>query len=194
MMHRQIIAISLLVSLFCIQNIFGQESSQNKKDWKKPKIVLNPDGWVVPGIKNIAKGASPENSHIETVEGQKVNVSTLNPVHPLSDHPGVFVPLIGIKEDTVRCLLQELVGEKITQYQLDGKIFCYLVYATYWAYDDETKMGVRVAAATWFAYYDEDGNGKFETLEYAYYVLGSPEMWKVHLPRWKTNPALPPNR
>jgi hypothetical protein len=122
------------------------------------------------------------------IDGRRILENSYDPYVDLSlHHPGTVMPRICIGDDVGVYTEDEYIPLRIDRYSYRGRVFCYLVEVAPYLYDDLTGVGGSAAAAYTFAFYDEDGNGRFETREFANIMIGAPDQFRLKLPQWVMN-------
>jgi hypothetical protein len=147
-----------------------------------PKAI-NIDGWLVPGL-DWTRGHSPttDSKRIE-VDGQTVIVTRFLPPQRKAGKPALSrLPLIFLDGSAAILRVRDFVVGQIDRYQLNGRPFCYVVTVRPYSYDRLSRQGGVVALEMQLAFYDDDGDGKFETMEPVNSILGGKEQWRIRLP------------
>jgi hypothetical protein len=151
--------------------------------------VINHDGWSIPGLLEIV-GRKPVSTEVANFDGTRVEISRFSDLpiwnkrhrHYLSSHV-VFV--WQRDNDSAIVLERELVTNGLRRYSVKGKPFLYLMLAYPCSVGPHGPGGC-TGADVMLAYYDEDGDGKFEVEEFVNSVI-SPDPsknWKPHVPAW----------
>jgi len=158
-----------------------------------PKTLVNDQGWEIPGVKDLGLARVEHESTIQ-VEGRPVLETSYDPYWDEKlHHPGTVMPHVCIAGDVAKFWEREYVPLRIQRFSYSGRVFCYLISVATYDYNDKTGIGGVVGDGYAFAFYDEDGDGRFETQEWANTMMGSPDMFRVKLPQWVLNLPVKPN-
>jgi hypothetical protein len=103
------------------------------------------------------------------------------------------MPRVCIAGDVAKFWEREYVPLRIQRFSYNGRTFCYLIAVATYDYNDKTGFGGVAGDESSFAFYDEDGDGRFETREWANMMIGSPDMFRLRLPQWVLNLPVKPN-
>jgi hypothetical protein len=141
----------LIVLTFCS---FAQAPLQNVES-----LVLNEvkkkDGWLTPEIRNLPKIKSAEEILIDGLSVKKTRLDIPK------DAPGNF-DLYWLDKGKLFVHSVTASMRSLTSYEHEKKIFAYS--ASYVPYIVDDRYGKTYAGGMWiFYYYDEDGDGIFET-------------------------------
>jgi hypothetical protein len=150
---------------------------------------INPEGWVFPGafwvIGEHATERSPKFSQVVLVDGNKVKEDKFIGIpisEKIDDATGRFryfstdvIESIQKDGDAITIKQRSVVADSITRYSLGEKIFCYKVMAkpcdtAMMRLSPPDKPSVQqyvtcMGALYEISYYDNDGDGRFETME-----------------------------
>jgi hypothetical protein len=142
---------------------------------------VNDPAWNVPGIKPPVQGRMI-NQREDMAEGIKVQVSSLVPESNGNDSPGRTELYFTLGDNEER----KYVVNAISRYAVNGKPFCYVlsVSPTTTNYIGEFKVEGVLGMAITYAYYDEEGQGKFKTRESINSVRTASYHWQVRIPDW----------
>ena len=77
---------------------------------------------------------------------------------------------------------------RITQYETAKGTFCIDTKVAPYVEDKQSGHG-GAGPATCLAFFGEDGDGKFESMEYSTVVMGDPNRWRLHVPKWASGPS-----
>ena len=162
----------LLIGLLILQSSgFGPITK------KGSNRLENKNGWEIPGL-SISK---VKQTSILEIEGKRIQVHNYGD-YRLSPNPPVVKMLkrVGKSDDTFELLEKEVVLRSLVEYCIHGKPFCYSILVASMVGGRET------GAMQQIAFYDEDGDGIFETRE----PVGVPDVNRLHwieLPEWVKN-------
>jgi hypothetical protein len=125
---------------------------------------INKKGWEVPGILDLnhVKG---DDLKEEIIEGIPVQVSDIAPTNP------------------TRFDYTHEIANRIRRYAINGKPFCYYAALSTYIFDKASGAGSVPGIQYYRAYYDEDGDGIFEIIEYSRLS----NIWHPHVPDWAKN-------
>lgn len=140
---------------------------------------INEEGWEIPGLLE-SKKIAIYHPQIQIGSGNYVDMDLIE-YRPASqivtEEP--FRSLSEIPDSTVRSFGQINIYD-IREYQINGHKFCYRVQANRMFINKETGISSQAGALFFFSYYDEDGDGKFESLELDESGLSDPP----NIPQW----------
>jgi len=122
---------------------------------------VNEKGWTIPGIQDLNK-VEAYNSNNEIIGGLLLQASSIAPMNIRGENDRQF-------------------ANKILQYSINGKPFCYYASISQYYYNKATKIGAVSGIEAYVAYYDQDGDGIFEAMEPIPSLLIK---WRPHLPDW----------
>jgi hypothetical protein len=149
-----------------------QETSNNQQD-ASPKVIKE-GGWLIPGLSE--SKVKEARRRYQGYEGMEVYFTVLKPQRDIVTQ---FTP--EELEHKARVLTfhnRHWLVDDITQYDINHQVFCYMVSVSMVDLSGPDKTLVRYMASTGIVYYDEDGDGKFETLD-----LGN-NLRPPHIPQW----------
>ena len=157
---------------------FSTRGEVAAKVQEKERIsIKNDEGWIIP----LLKGSTIGEKKKTTFPGSPPVPVEIIIYHPKKPPKQIYVihelPLFFVNGNKVRISKDEFGVSHIVQYSTPTKkIFCYIVSCYELV---ETRFGKELAAAKMnFFYFDTDGDGKFETLEYGTVLTREP------LPEW----------
>ena len=142
---------------------------------------INPVGWCVPGLAAALK-AKPTKVKVTLLAGTKVEISryTNLPIRKKRGYISCPAPWPDFPEN------HQLVTTDLVRYSVGGRPFLYTMYAYPCGSHPATKTGGCIGSDFSLAYYDQDGDGKFERMEFMPVVIGGDPAWPWHpqLPIW----------
>jgi hypothetical protein len=148
-----------MLTLFLAAQVGGSSLiAQNESGVLRREV--NQKGWAVPGIRDLNQ-LKVYNLNEEIIEGIPVQVSSIAPVNVYGDKDSEL-------------------ANRILRYAINVKPFCYIASLSVYRYDKNSKAGGIPGDEFYRAYYDEDGDGIFETRE----DLRPPVVWRPHLSDW----------
>ena len=161
----------LLLQGAFISVLYGQSQNDSLKVIKKKtddgsRVFIKESGWIIPNS-NLRK-ASTVSFKVKVQDERKVKLKVT--YYDFQDDIVTNEPLtsLGIVSDKIRY-------QKISEYKIKDKIFCYKIS---FSYDSS-------AVVSFFSYYDEDGDGKFESLVVDEIINGRSSFFNVpHIPQW----------
>lgn len=182
-----------LLSAVVVTSVLAQQRQWYEPDPPEVEIttsevagIINPQGWVIPQVK-----AQPYEGRAPLKRLGGSNSKTIYYLyHAIGEDEEVLLDVteyyaksIGARKNH-RDLMRIHTAE---QYDVNGKVFCYS-FIGYHVVMDKTKQGwVRATLGTGLhgiAFYDEDGDGKFEKLA-GFNVNPLPSRkFKIHAPAW----------
>jgi hypothetical protein len=139
------------------------------------KQVINEDGWTVPGVAEIDSMRS-SNKLTRNIEGKSIQVSR----YSQTKRQIIKFPVIDESNGIIKYGEIEIEVLWINQFDINGKPFCYKVSVGL------IRNGMGILAAYTYAYYDEDGTGKFKTREGPLGPM-KPGIQEIRLPDWVKN-------
>lgn len=179
MIHKLII---IILALFLSRSIaFSYSTSPRKAIVRQVEAtrVNNQDGWDIPMIKQNSKVKKVKTERVTYPETPSFTVerTIYQPQKPKKkkDLNLQKLPFFTINGQELHIEQAQLMVTKIVRYSVGGKIFCYHVVASHL---DGTPYEIYLGEEYSFFFFDTDGDGKFETLEYA---LG---FMRNQIPKW----------
>lgn len=156
----------------------SQDSKVHAQSLQTIKItrVKNEGGWNIPDLKNLKTITSRTRFYFSKSPLLPSYIVIFAPQQEVKIFPNYFVILDDNK--TLQVKTQEMAIEEVRQFDVDHHIFCYAIQAVgIVSMRDEFKgYGGRFGVF----YYDEDGDGTFETMEYGLHTY-------PHIPEWVIN-------
>lgn len=145
--------------------LYGQNQNDSLTD-DKGRIFIKESGWFIP---NLNLGKRSKHTFKVKVQGErkvKLKVTYYNFLDVI-DTNEPLTPL-GIVSEKIRY-------QQISEYKIKDQIFCYKISFSYTSYP----------VVYFFSYYDEDGDGKFESLVVDEVINGRASFFNVpHIPQW----------
>ena len=143
----------------------------------EPERLINEAGWEIPGL----RGASP----LRPPELQRTRDRTIQLYYTYYEPVGktliqrVFMSRRKPKAEEAQWTSKGLKISLIEEHVINGRTFCYRLTVYEIFQDNVTGIPRYSANLETLLYYDEDGDGKFETLEegLSYFAPG-------HIPKW----------
>jgi hypothetical protein len=180
MKHRMIIIMLVIVAYASNLSSWGQNIS-NEEQIKTNKIRSeNEQGWQVPGIERYNRN-SVHNKIIRDLEGVKIQVSSSKIDAQNRDVRLYKITVPSSDKSENKLTAKDVVINRITEYAIGDKPFCYVVSMSPHNYDEKTGISSVVGYEYSYAYYDEDGSGHFQTMEYVSTIGNG---WQLYLPNW----------
>jgi hypothetical protein len=167
----------------------------------KARSIVNPKGWIFPGSSWILGGHPPTSSKTFIIEGTEIKEDLFDKISMLDEknvRSSVEIPLWFRQEgETITIGYEPMVTNSIKRYSFKGKPFCYRMIV-YPCYDDMGRVhlpegssqkgfpGGCVGADYGLLFYDNDEDGRFETMEFGGMSIFGPgtSRWTPHLPKW----------
>ena len=175
-------SIAVFVCMTAVGGIVSQAQQLDRAALPGKTVRLG-SAWTVPGIRAI-DGRMPASHRRLAIDGITVDETEFRPKYDMSlHHPGDVVLLAFQKDGDVLLMEQELIAESVRIFSAACRRFCIVSKVSPYTYDERSNMGGVAGARFDLAFYDEDGDGRFGTLEPASSLLGSP-VWKPRLPNW----------
>lgn len=167
--------VSVLLLLVSVPGLLGQSRSQTQAASSCGfKEVLNPKGWMIPGLSKVE--ITLKHARYAT-EGTPPNVF-VDVLKPLSTSSSVFLVSRQLS-DRLEIRDQPADISSISRFSMNGHVFGYLITADLVAV---TKKGERLGLGTQerVYYYDPDGSGKLTVMRY----VGGEMIFKIVVPDW----------
>ena len=146
--------------------------AQNQLPIRHPNAAIRADGWRIPGRDTMSTIAKVENIKLNDVAVKGFLLTSSDEQEPI-----VTVELYSLDSNGNLKIRSELCGVRaLSVYEVNEQRFAYIVG---FVPIEIASNGVRISQGTAFTlyYYDEDGNGSFETR------TGS---GSLRLPEWAT--------
>ncbi|HEV8368374.1 MAG TPA: hypothetical protein VGQ39_10530 [Pyrinomonadaceae bacterium] len=145
------------------------------------RALTKRSGWNVRLLSNLkAKSRAPIATDDESLQGIYATILIVPEEGILLEETAYPVEIDSQKQ---RVHLSPMSAHSAVKYDVDGRIFCYVVSGPGVGISRISKSEKRVGALgclSAFAYYDEDGDGRFETL----LSLDSQASFTLHVPSW----------
>jgi hypothetical protein len=169
---------AVLLMVFFLTHVSGSCLYAQKGSQK----YIEKSGWSIPGM-TIIDDMSLIRKYEKNIENITIHASQYTPDFnkgKARPHAKLLVAdKRSVKQESIET---EFVVNSITQYDVDGVPFCYLVSLS------PSHDGVSALESRYSAYYDEDGKGKFETREdIDLWLGGAPQGYQIRLPEWVKN-------
>ena len=168
-----------------LQNVgWCQEDFKKPLKLRGPSRVINSSGWIIPGYEYLSSDFIIDSKEVLKIQGEEIVVTTLKS-KGLFDYTKLScLPILLLDDDNdAYCRLEKFWAEKITIYEKSKTIFCVKVKVTQYRHDTNSGHGGAGPSKS-FAFFDEDGDGSFESMENSTVVLGDPNKWELHIPKW----------
>jgi hypothetical protein len=150
-------------------------SKSNDEEQNRSLKIIKKDGWTIPGLKQ-SEIKKPRHSN-DSVSGQKIFFTVLEPKQDVITE---FAPDT-LQQKAPLLLNKKWLVDSITQYDINNRIFCYKVFLSIVDTNVSGEVNTRYGASTAIVYYDEDGDGKFETLDL------EDNLARPRIPQWLQN-------
>lgn len=150
------------------------------------KRIIKPTGWQIPGRVEVESNEPARRSNT-VIDGKTVEISVWTP-ELIRKQQGVCnaVPIPRFARFYDRTLEYDEVwaaAYRVRRFAHQRQAFLYEVEA------EPCSRGSRVAEIEMIAFYDEDGDGCFETLEYKDTRIPPVEPWRPRLTKWVVDRA-----
>jgi hypothetical protein len=176
-MRIEILIILLILSPASLK----MEALAQQVTTSEPAGFIRRYGWAIP---QVTKRTSEER-----VVWKKVGDDDLKTIYYTRIEPEGIVALYDTKSyrtDTKgrkKIYPDPMRASTVGVYDVDGKVFCYTFYGVrirIFKTEDGGSAAVAVCCYTGFAFYDDDGDGKFERMIHA----PDPASFKLYVPAW----------
>jgi hypothetical protein len=150
------LAVTVVIGFVNFQSINSQQA-------QGPGVnsVIKYGGWEVPGLVQSRIVTPRTLMRSKTQEAIPVYVAVLEPEEEAVVDTNLYKLLDG---KTIYIVPMKFSITRISQYDVDGRIFCYTVFVVRVFADPESKSQAYGGQSS-LTYYDDDGDGRFETLE-----------------------------
>ncbi len=168
--------IALLLSCVTAMLLLNAGAVRSQND-RYDQAFINPDGWNIGSLQHLKTKAQSQIS----VGGINVNIAPL-----LMPEEGILFENTAyyLNANGTRTLHPSPMNAyKASKFDVNGHVFCYTVFGPGVAIAQISQTERRVAALgceSFFAFYDQDGDGKFETLV----ALDERAPFTPHVPSW----------
>ncbi len=135
----------------------------------------NEKGWFVPGIKDLDH-RNVTGKRTEIIDGILINITTY---FPFADERAT----VSRTDSSGKQIEVNVVVNGIVRFDVAGKAFCYLIDTSGFSGGNGGPGGV-LGSIAYYVFYDEKGQGIFQTRVLPNMVLGSRDLWHVRLPAW----------
>lgn len=143
----------------------------------KPERSIKDEGWEIPGLANARALRPPE---LQTTRDRSIQLySTYYQPEVETFIKRPFPPRRKPKPEEANWISQGLKVSTIEEYVINGHKFCYRLAVYEIFRDKESGLPKYTNFLETLLYYDEDGDGKFETLE-----EGLDYFARAHIPKW----------
>jgi|GEM_PF-6560792 len=160
---------TLVTFLFLVFTSFTFAQNVDSKIQTKYLEIVRKDGWEVPGISSkVEKSKKILISEVKVLEEK---------LKPKPEIPTVLESFSQLEKDELQISSYPVYVYEIYAYSLNNKRFAYKVFSTPRIIENGLRRRVRATITVYF--YDEDGDGKYET-RYQ-------EMKATKLPKWFQN-------
>jgi hypothetical protein len=151
------------------------QSSASEVGQGKIKRIINEQGWKIPGLAQSQIVAPRGLVFIQDEKSLDVYSTWYKPKREVTTE----IPSYWLTDDgeVLKTRTQTVAIQEIMRYDIEGRIFSYMVVGTAKFYDQKTGHGGYGGQFTLY-YYDDDGDGRIETYEPG----GIP--YKPRLPKW----------
>jgi hypothetical protein len=186
----KVIGISFMVVLFMVpQDPIASSKATSHQNTRMDKIarqqrekVVKDSGWAIPGIKEFTTLSSAQEKQFDGVTvSQKVYIADPRPVIDIDgnkvghiDHEGIHVT-----PESARAKKQLFDLRGFSAYEVNGHVFAYSITLVPLAIEKQRRMFT--GAMYRLLYFDEDGDGRFET-RYTGFTMPK-------VPEWATKPS-----
>lgn len=143
------------------------------------KRLIKEDGWEIPGLAK-SKIMLPRRAFQDYSE-KPVSQLYVTEFKPIGKAVAA-IPIYFIRKDGEEIVTrqQQITVKSIEKYDVNKKAFCFIVSGIGISHDKKTGQG-GYAGGFSFVYYDNDGDGKFETYELA---ADTTPPFVPHVPEW----------
>jgi len=161
----------------------------NAQEPEAAKQIIKRGGWDIPGFV-VFETMQPENKWTVTLDGRTVEISMWGPElirkqqGPCNSANTALIPRYAVMfQRTLKYDEVPAVAYKVFRFSFQKQSFLY---------DMETNPcagGIATGSLDWILFYDDDGDGCFETLEYKPFPLPQVEPWHPRLAKWIIEPT-----
>jgi hypothetical protein len=184
---KQLLQLALLVILFCAnygRTMQAQDIKPGEGNFRGIHTVVKEHGWKIPGLDETKILQPRKRYDPSSYSGYDIYLTRYELQHRYRENiieyeVVTLLPFYYIETETNLLKIVEHTHrlEVINRFDFKGKPFCFVLDTTRLSYDPRTRMGGTLSGIWTVAYYDMDGDGKFETRE-----LPAPS--RPRLPRW----------
>jgi hypothetical protein len=176
------VAVQAMCTQLLAQNIVEKEKIHN------PKQYVDEKGLKIPGLERADRLKLIEKRE-ELIDDVLVQISTMlpEPRDPKEAHPGTIMPYLEMSDGKTVYREKEVLATRITRYDIGGRVFCYVVSAVNYFYDGSTKISAVAGVEYRYAFYDESGQGLFQTRETVNPSSRDADRWRLRIPTWAKN-------
>jgi hypothetical protein len=153
----------VLLTGIAAKAIYSAYAANQSTTQLKLKRVIMEGGWDIPGLEQSKMvysrklveyyGDKPIRLYVTAYEPKREVIISVPRYYSLRENDAALV---------IKTQKASIIG--ISKYEFNNKAFCYGVYAQFISYDEKTGIG-GYSAKIVLHYYDEDGDGKFESYD-----------------------------
>jgi hypothetical protein len=145
------------------------------------KRYYNERGWNVPWVKKPGY-MDTFNKHYELIDGLRVQISSIKQDVLDRETESSMIPSVLVSGDSAIYGEVDAKPAQVTQYDINGVPFCYLVLLQCYGYSAAGSKTYQDCSVP-IAYYDEKGYGLFQVFE----PVGASTTFHPRLPDWTKN-------
>ncbi|MBN1568208.1 MAG: hypothetical protein JXA73_10200 [Acidobacteria bacterium] len=170
----------IIVVLLVFNSMTWGQISANEP-MKKTQRHFTERGWQVPGLSHYdrEKVHNKLEKHIDntTVQMSSIKLDRHDRINKL------FKFVVPSPDKPDKMIVRDVRINRILEYSINDRPFCYIVSMTPHIYDEKTGIGYSPAYEFSITYYDEDDSGRFKIMEYGNTagVFGEKE---INIPNW----------
>lgn len=181
----------------CICLSLCRLSSVDAEDRNRVDRLVNLAGWTFPGQYVIA-GRKPSSTTVVRIDGVPTQLSRFSDLPVWNKRQRHYLatkvifaftagPSIAIIDE------RQLVTNELSRYSVGNRPFLYTMAAYPCSVDPKNRFGGCSGADVTLAYYDEDGDGRLETMEIVNPIISSDTSlnWHPRIPSWAAALVLP---
>ena len=170
------LVIALFLLVFLNSFVSGQIQNYSRNSFDKGQTFIKGGGWAIPSL--TPSKTTIFTQKVVTKAKKKVTVTVTD--YELQNNIVTDEPFASIKKDFGQN--QYLT---IREYKIKNRIFSYKIQVTPVSINKTTGAITSIGGLFYFAFYDEDGDGKFETLALDETISGiSSFINPPHIPQW----------